>query len=128
MSNYSAPLRDMQFVMRELAGLDEITRLPGNEDVTPDLVDAILEEADKFAAGVLAPLNRSGDQHGARWHDGEVTTAPGWKEAYRQFAESGWTAVACDPRHGGQGLPKLVSTAVMEMWKSATWRSRCARC
>ena len=119
MSNYSAPLRDMRFVMRELAGLDEITRLPGNEDVTPDLVDAILEEADKFAAGVLAPLNRSGDQHGARWHDGEVTTAPGWKEAYRQFAESGWTAVACDPQHGGQGLPKLVSTAVMEMWKSA---------
>ena len=119
MSNYSAPLRDMRFVMRELAGLDEITRLPGNEDVTPDLVDAILEEADKFAAGVLAPLNRSGDQHGARWHDGEVSTAPGWKEAYRQFAESGWTAVACDPRHGGQGLPKLVSTAVMEMWKSA---------
>ncbi|AVR88874.1 acyl-CoA dehydrogenase [Thauera aromatica] len=119
MSNYSAPLRDMQFVMRDLAGLDEVTRLPGNEDVTPDLVDAILEEADKFAAGVLAPLNRSGDQHGARWHDGEVTTAPGWKEAYRQFAESGWTAIACDPQHGGQGLPKLVSTAVMEMWKSA---------
>ncbi|MCK2088722.1 acyl-CoA dehydrogenase [Thauera aromatica] len=119
MSNYSAPLRDMQFVMRDLAGLDEITRLPGNEDVTPDLVDAILEEADKFAAGVLAPLNRSGDQHGARWHDGEVSTAPGWKEAYRQFAESGWTAIACDPQHGGQGLPKLVSTAVMEMWKSA---------
>ena len=119
MSNYSAPLRDMQFVMRDLAGLDEVTRLPGNEDVTPDLVAAILEEADKFAAGVLAPLNRSGDQHGARWHDGEVSTAPGWKEAYRQFAESGWTAIACDPQHGGQGLPKLVSTAVMEMWKSA---------
>ncbi|MCK2127026.1 acyl-CoA dehydrogenase [Thauera aromatica] len=119
MSNYSAPLRDMQFVMRDLAGLDEVTRLPGNEDVTPDLVAAILEEADKFAAGVLAPLNRSGDQHGARWHDGKVSTAPGWKEAYRQFAESGWTAIACDPQHGGQGLPKLVSTAVMEMWKSA---------
>ncbi|WP_068637862.1 acyl-CoA dehydrogenase [Thauera butanivorans] len=119
MSIYNAPIRDMQFAMRELAGLDEVAQLPGNEEVSIDLVDAILEEADKFASGVLAPLNRVGDQEGAKWKDGEVLTAPGWKHAYGQFCESGWTAVACDPRYGGQGLPKLLSTAVMEMWKSA---------
>ena len=119
MSDYHAPVRDMQFVMNELAGLDEVSRLPGCEEVSSDLVDAILEEAAKFAGGVLAPLNWSGDQEGARWEAGEVKTASGWKEAYRQFAESGWTALACDPEYGGQGLPKLVSTAVVEMWKAA---------
>ena len=119
MSNYNAPIRDMQFVMRELAGLDEVTQLPGNEEVSADLVDAILEEADKFASGVLAPLNWVGDQEGAKWKDGDVFTAPGWKDAYTQFGESGWTALPCDPEYGGQGLPKLLATAVMEMWKSA---------
>lgn len=119
MSNYTAPIRDIQFVMNELAGFDKVAALPGNEEVSSDLVDAILEEANKFASGVLAPLNWSGDQEGAKWdHDG-VTTASGWKEAYRQFSEAGWTALACDPEYGGQGLPKLLSTAVMEMWKSA---------
>jgi len=119
MSQYNAPIRDMQFVMQELAGLDEVVKLPGNEEVSADLVDAILEEADKFASGVLAPLNWTGDQEGAKWNDGEVATAPGWKDAYKQFAESGWTALACEPEYGGQGLPKLLATAVMEMWKSA---------
>ncbi len=119
MSNYNAPVRDMQFVMRELAGLDEVMQLPGNEEVSADLVDAILEEADKFASGVLAPLNWTGDQEGAKWNDGQVATAPGWKDAYTQFTESGWTALPCDPEYGGQGLPKLLATAVMEMWKSA---------
>jgi acyl-CoA dehydrogenase len=109
----------MQFVMRELAGLDAVAALPGCEDASPDVVDAILEEAGKFAGGVLAPLNWTGDQEGARWDNGVVHTATGWKEAYKQFAEAGWTALACEPEFGGQGLPKLVSTAVMEMWKSA---------
>ncbi len=119
MSNYKAPIRDMQFVMRELAGLEEIAQLPGNEEVSVDLVDAILDEADKFAVGVLAPLNRVGDEIGASWKDREVTTAPGWKDAYTQFIDAGWTALPGDPNYGGQGLPKLLSTAVMEMWKSA---------
>ena len=119
MSHYAAPLKDMQFVMQSLAGLDEVAGLPGCEEVTPDLVEAILDEAGKFAAGVLAPLNWSGDQEGARWNDGAVSTASGWKDAYRQFCESGWAALAADPDFGGQGLPKLLSTAVMEMWKSA---------
>ena len=119
MPTYTPPLRDMQFVMRELAGLDEVARLPGCEEISEDLVDAILDEAGKFANGVLAPLNRTGDQQGARWEGGEVYTAEGWKGAYKQFAEAGWTALACDPEYGGQGLPKLVSTAVMEMWKAS---------
>ena len=119
MSTYTAPIRDMQFVMRELAGLDDVARLPGCEEISEDLVDAILDEAGKFANGVLAPLNRTGDQQGARWEGGEVYTAEGWKGAYKQFADAGWTALACDPEYGGQGLPKLVSTAVMEMWKAS---------
>ncbi|MCK0513075.1 acyl-CoA dehydrogenase [Aromatoleum buckelii] len=119
MSQYTAPVRDMQFVMHELAGLEEVAKLPGCEEVSSDLVDAILDEANKFASGVLAPLNRVGDEEGAKWEHGKVTTAPGWKEAYRQFSEAGWTAVAGDPEYGGQGLPKLLSTAVMEMWKAA---------
>ncbi|MBT0961446.1 acyl-CoA dehydrogenase [Denitromonas iodatirespirans] len=119
MSEYVAPIRDMQFVMKELAGLDQVGQLPSFGDATEDLVDAVLEEAGKFANGVLSPLNRAGDQIGAKWADGKVTTAPGWQDAYRQFAESGWTSLACDPEYGGQGLPKLLSTAVMEMWKSA---------
>ena len=119
MSEYVAPIRDMQFVMKELAGLDQVGQLPSFGDATEDLVDAVLEEAGKFASGVLSPLNRTGDQVGAKWADGKVTTAPGWQDAYRQFAEAGWTSLACDPEYGGQGLPKLLSTAVMEMWKSA---------
>jgi len=119
MSSYTAPIRDMQFVLRELADLDAVAALPGCEDASSDLVDAILEEANKFASGVIAPLNWTGDQEGATWDNGVVRTATGWKEAYTQFAEAGWTALACEPEFGGQGLPKLVSTAVMEMWKSA---------
>jgi acyl-CoA dehydrogenase len=117
--SYTAPIRDMKFVMKELAGLDAVAQLPGCEEVSEDLVDAILEEAGKFAANVLAPLNRPGDQQGAKWKDGAVTTAPGWKNAYEQFAQAGWTALACNPEHGGQGLPRLVATAVNEMWKAS---------
>ena len=119
MSEYAAPIRDMKFVMKELAGLDDVARLPGFEEATDDLVDAVLEEAGKFATGVLSPLNWIGDQQGAKWSDGEVSTPDGWQSAYTQFAESGWTSLACDPQYGGQGLPKIVSTAVMEMWKAA---------
>ncbi|MBL8460224.1 MAG: acyl-CoA dehydrogenase N-terminal domain-containing protein, partial [Zoogloea sp.] len=94
MSSYNAPIRDMQFVLRELADLEAVSALPGCEDATSDLVDAILEEANKFASGVIAPLNWTGDQEGATWDNGEVRTATGWKEAYTQFAEAGWTALA----------------------------------
>lgn len=119
MSQYTAPLRDMQFVMQELAGLDQVQQLPGCEEVSSDLVDAILDEANKFASEILSPLNWTGDQEGASWDGGNVRTASGWKEAYTQFTAAGWPAIAADPDFGGQGLPKLLSTAVMEMWKSS---------
>ncbi|MBI3149369.1 MAG: acyl-CoA dehydrogenase [Betaproteobacteria bacterium] len=116
MSTYTAPLKDMQFALHELAQIDQIAALPGNEEASPDVVSAILEEAGKFASGVLDPLNRVGDTQGAKLADGKVTTAPGFKEAYRQFVESGWNALKCDPNYGGQGLPYTVATAVEEMW------------
>ncbi|RZT89694.1 acyl-CoA dehydrogenase [Azospira oryzae] len=119
MSQYNAPLRDMHFVMKELAGLEQVVQLPGYEEVDTDLSDAILEEASKFAGNVLSPINFSGDQEGSKWHNKAVTVPAGFKEAYTQFAENGWTALACSPEFGGQGLPKLISTAVNEMWKSA---------
>ena len=120
MSNYKAPLRDMQFVLRELAGLDQVARLPGCEEAAPDVVDAILEEAGKFAAVVLDPLNVVGDRNGVSLVDDIVKTAPGWSAAYRQFVDGGWNALSCPPEHGGQGLPRLISTLVDEMWNSAS--------
>ena len=119
MSAYVAPLKDMRFVMQELAGLAEVARLPGYADATPDTVDAILEESSKFASQVLDPLNYSGDQEGSQWKDGAVKTPKGFKEAYRQYVDAGWGALPFDPEHGGQGLPKLVATAVEEMLTSA---------
>lgn len=119
MSTYSAPIRDMQFVLKELVDLDAIAALPGCEEVSPDLVDAVLEEAGKFAAGVLDPLNWPGDQTGAQWKDFVVTAAPGFKEAYRQFVDSGWAAVGGLPEFGGQGLPHVLSQQLSEMWNSA---------
>jgi len=119
MSNYSAPLKDMQFVLRELAGIERVAQLPGYEEATPDVVEAILEEAAKFAGGVLAPLNFSGDQEGAKWRDKSVTMPAGFKQAYAQFIEAGWNGLSCEPEFGGQGLPKLVAATVQEMWKSA---------
>ena len=93
MSAYVAPLRDMRFVLNELAGLDQIAKLPGCEEATRDTVDAILEQASKFASEVLDPLNYSGDQEGSKWDDGAVTTPKGFKEAYRQYVEGGWGAL-----------------------------------
>jgi len=119
MSEYFAPVRDMQFVLKELAGLAQVAQLPGCEEATPDLVDAVIEEAAKFAEGVLSPLNIPGDQEGAQWHDKQVTMPKGFKEAYHQFVENGWSALACEPEFGGQGLPKVVNACVTEMWKSA---------
>jgi alkylation response protein AidB-like acyl-CoA dehydrogenase len=119
MSEYIAPLKDMRFVMQELADLEQVVALPGCEEATPDVVDAILEEAAKFAGAVLSPLNRVGDTNGAKWKDTVVTTTPGFKEAYRQFVDNGWNGLGCDPEFGGQGLPRLLSTAVSEMWKAS---------
>jgi alkylation response protein AidB-like acyl-CoA dehydrogenase len=109
----------MRFVLKELAGLEQVAKLPGYQEAAADTVDAILEEAAKFASEVLDPLNHSGDAEGAKWSDGKVSTPKGFKEAYRQYAEGGWSALPFDAVHGGQGLPKLVATAVEEMLTSS---------
>src|SRR5512146_2520506 len=119
MSTYAAPLKDMNFILNELAGLEQVARLPGYQDATPDTVQAILEEAAKFASGVLDPLNHTGDEEGSQWKDGAVTTPKGFKQAYRQYVDGGWGALPFEPEWGGQGLPKLVATAVEEMLTSA---------
>jgi len=119
MSAYFAPLRDMQFVLHELIGLEEIARLPGCEEVTGDLVDAILDEAGKLARDVLAPLNKQGDVQGCTLKDHVVTTPDGFKRAYGQFVQGGWNMLSCDPDYGGQGLPAVMSTPVQEMWQAA---------
>ena len=87
MSDYVAPVKDMSFVLKDVIGIERIGKLPGCEEVTADLVDAIFDEAGKFSASVLAPLNRSGDEEGAKWNNGVVTTPVGFKEAYRKYAE-----------------------------------------
>ena len=119
MSAYVAPLKDMRFVLKELAGLAEVAKLPGFEEATPDTVDAILEEASKFASEVLDPINLSGDQEGSKLSDGEVRTPRGFRDAYRKFCDGGWNALPFEHEWGGQGLPRLVSTPVQEMWKSS---------
>ena len=119
MSAYVAPLKDMRFVLNELAGLAEVAKLPGFEEATPDTVDAILEEASKFASEVLDPINLSGDQEGSKLSDGEVRTPRGFRDAYRKFCDGGWNALPFEHEWGGQGLPRLVSTPVQEMWKSS---------
>jgi len=120
MSQYRAPLVEMRFVMNELAGLSEIAKLPGFEEATPDTVEAILEEADKFATEVLDPLNRTGDREGARLADnGKVMTPSGFKDAYRKFCELGWNGLSKSVDFGGQGMPQLVAAAIDEMWNAA---------
>ncbi|HEV3008415.1 MAG TPA: acyl-CoA dehydrogenase [Burkholderiales bacterium] len=119
MSSYVAPLKDMRFALNELSGLSEVAKLPGYQDATPDTVDAILEEASKFASEVLDPINYSGDQEGSKFSDGEVRTPKGFRNAYKRFCEGGWNALPFEAEWGGQGLPRLVSTPVQEMWKSS---------
>src|SRR5258706_7791608 len=119
MSPYTDPLKEMRFVLNELAGLGEVAKLPGYEEATPETVDAILEEASKFASEVLDPLNYPGDQEGSNWKDGKVTTPKGFKEAYKQYTEAGWPAMPFESEYGGQGLPQLGATAVEGMLASA---------
>ncbi len=119
MSTYTAPLRDMLFTMKEVGGLDAICAMPGHEETTPELVEAILEEAARFSAGELDALNTRGDHQGVRWKDGSVTAADGFAQAYRSFCDNGWHGMPASTEWGGQGLPTLVSTAVLEMWKAS---------
>ena len=108
----------MQFVLHELAGLEEVAKLPGYED-TIDVADAILDEAATFASEVLDPINHSGDKEGCTWKDGNVTTPKGFKEAYHQFANAGWIGLPVPPEYGGQGLPSLMLGPTLEMWNAS---------
>jgi acyl-CoA dehydrogenase len=121
MTPYTAPTRDMQFVINELAGLAEVAALPAfaEQEIGPELTEAVLEEAAKLAAEVLAPLNHSGDVQGARIGSAGVVAADGFTAAYQKFIEGGWNGLGCPARFGGQGLPELINTAAQEMWNAA---------
>lgn len=115
MPDYTPPVEEMNFLLSHVTPLSKLNR----DDLDASMVDAILGEASKLASEVLAPLNAVGDRQGAKWKDGEVTTSPGFKEAYKQYCDGGWNAVPFDPDFGGQGLPWLMSFPVQEMWQSA---------
>jgi len=120
MTVYYAPTRDMKFVINELANLQEVAALPEYQDLgVTDVAEAILEEAGKFANEVLAPLNREGDQHGARLEGTNVIASPGFVDAYKQFIEGGWNGLSAPIDFGGQGLPELLNTPTYEMWNSS---------
>ena len=119
MSDYRAPIKDMRFVMDEIAGFQQLSQLPAYADATPDMADAILDEAAKFTREVLAPLNRVGDTQGCTWTPEGVTTPDGWKEAYNAFREAGWSGITLPTEYGGQGLPSALGIAVQEMVCSA---------
>ena len=117
--SYRAPVKDMLFCMKELAGLEAVARLPGFEDAGVDTAAAVLEEAAKFNENAIAPLNWEGDRNPSTWKDGQVSTTPGFKDAFRQFAEGGWQGLQHPAEYGGQGLPKTIAAACIEMLNSA---------
>ena len=117
--SYAAPVKDMLFCMKELAGLGAVAAMPGFEDAGLDTAEAVLEECANFNQGVIAPLNVEGDRNPSSWKEGQVTTSPGFKEAFRQFADGGWQGLAHPTEFGGQGLPKVIGAACIEMLNSA---------
>ncbi|HEY6880574.1 MAG TPA: acyl-CoA dehydrogenase family protein, partial [Polyangiales bacterium] len=119
MPTYKAPLRDFRFLLNEVFEAPQRYEKWGFSDASADVVEAVLAEGAKFAEGVLAPLNERGDEVGATWRDGDVTTAPGFKEAYKQFVEAQWGAIGANPAYGGQGLPESVELVFNEMAHAA---------
>ncbi len=116
---YRAPVADLAFTLRHVAGLDRAIQDGLYGDLTLDLVESILEEAGRFANDAIAPLNRVGDAHGTPLKDGAVTMPPGWKETYRAWSEAGWNSLTGPTEYGGQGLPVLLNSACVEMWNSS---------
>jgi 3-(methylthio)propanoyl-CoA dehydrogenase len=117
--SYIAPVKDMLFCMKELAGLEAVSQLPGFEEAGFETAQAVLEECAKFNEGVLSPLNFEGDKNPSYWKDGKVFTTPGFKDAFRQFGEGGWQGLQHPSDFGGQGLPKTIGSACIEMLNSA---------
>ncbi|MCC7059987.1 MAG: acyl-CoA dehydrogenase, partial [Burkholderiaceae bacterium] len=117
--SYRAPLADMLFVLRHLAGIDQVAALPGFSDAGFDTAQAVLEECARFNEEVVAPLNRRGDIEPSTLSEGRVTTTPGFREAFRQFAAGGWQGLQHPAEFGGQGLPKLIATPCMEILNAA---------
>lgn len=117
--SYIAPVKDMLFNIKHLANIEQIAQLPGMEDAGFDTAQAVLEEAAKFCEGVLSPLNWVGDQNPTSWKDGVVTATPGFKEAFKQYTESGWQGLQHPVSFGGQGLPKTIGSVIGEMQNSA---------
>lgn len=121
MPEYTAPLRDMRFVLHELLNVDGHYQNLGLDEVNAELIDAFLEEGSRFATNELAPLNRSGDEEGCQFNDGEVITPNGFKEAYQKYVEGGWPSLGGDVNYGGQGLPSTAGIAISEMIGTANW-------
>jgi len=120
MPSYTAPLREYRFLLKDVLDIERYSNLPGFADAPMDLIDQVLEEGAKFCEGVLAPLNKVGDEHGCTRHeDGSVTTPPGFKDAYKQLVDAGWPALSSDPAFGGQGMPHIVALAWNEMVASS---------
>ncbi len=118
--SYRAPVSDLAFAMRHVAGFDRAAEDGIYGDLTPDLAETILEEAGKFASDAIAPLNRVGDRFGTPFKDGVVTMPPGWKETYHAWTQAGWNALAGPVDYGGQGLPTLLNAGCVEMWNGAS--------
>ncbi len=116
---YRAPVSDIAFALRSVAGLGDAIASGSFPDVSEDLVDAVLAEAGRFASEKLAPLNPVGDREGARLLDGGVKTPTGFRETYADWCAGGWNGIVASARFGGQGLPQTLSAAVQEMWNSA---------
>ncbi|CAB3921649.1 acyl-CoA dehydrogenase [Achromobacter anxifer] len=116
---YQAPVKDMLFVLNHLAGLPQVAALPGFEEATPDTTQAVLEESARYAGDVLAPLNHPADREPSAWRDGAVTTSPGFKDAFRLYAEAGWQGMTHPVEYGGQGLPGLIGSPCSEMLNAA---------
>jgi len=120
MAGYIAPIRDMQFLLQNVLHAEQLfLSMPDTEEVTDDLINAIIEEAGKIAEGLLAPINQSGDQQGCKLENGIVTTPDGFKEAYTAYVEGGWSSLTGDTEYGGQGMPKVLSAIIEEMFFGA---------
>ena len=119
MADYIAPLKEINFVLNEVAGIDRVYRQTRFDECNKELIASVLDEGAKFARGVLAPLNTVGDLIGSRIVDKHVRETSGFAEAYQKFIEGGWTALPCNPEYGGMGLPESIGIAAMEMWSAA---------